>query len=194
MSTRKANVVVQTSGLEFVTQELGDELVVYNRATDTAHLLNPQAAAVFRAAADGCSLEDAIDLMGAGTPAQKEAAARLAISELSEAGVVVSRLPRTSRRSLLRTIGAAAAMPMVISVLAPTTASAASNLPLQAPCTFGVDTCALDGICDLGVCCLPINFGDCNTDADCCQNLICEHPPGPGPNPGICKQPLPPVT
>lgn len=192
MPVPRTNVVVQVSGLEFVTQELGNELVVYNRATETAHLLNPQASAVFRAAADGCSLEQAIELMGAGTPAQKEAAARLAIAELSQAGVVVSPLPEMSRRSLLRTIGTAAAMPMVISIVAPTPASAASNLPLQSLCTIG-DTCALDGICYLGVCCLPINFGDCNTDADCCQGLECVHPPVP-PGPGICKQPLPPVT
>ena len=186
MSARKNRIVFQVKGSHLIAQDLGDELVVFNKSTNTAHLLDPQAASIFKAAANGCSIEDAVGLVGAGTDAQPTAAAALAIADLATAGVIESLAPPVSRRSLLRTLGAAAATPMVISILAPTPAAAMSNLPLQAQC-FPNDTCALDAICDLGVCCLPLGFGDCNTDLDCCQNLTCFHPVGPGPNPGTCQ-------
>lgn len=192
MSARKSSIVFQVKGSHLITQDLGDELVVFNKMTNTAHMLNPQAAALFKAAENGCSMDEAIGLVGPGTEAQRVAAANLAIADLATAGIVESLAPAVSRRSLLRTLGTAAAAPMVISILAPTPAAAASNLPPQFACTVD-DTCVQDAICLRGFCCLVEFAPGCTQNADCCQPFECDRGIGPEPlPPGICKLPQPP--
>lgn len=175
MSTRTNGVVAQVRGPHLIVQELGDELVIFNRETKTAHMLNPEAAAVYRAAAGGTSIEDLAGVIEGGNAEQRVAAATLAISELATVGVVDGTLPPVSRRSLLRTIGAAAAVPTVISILAPTPAAAASNLVLGQPCTPPEDTCILQAICLGGHCCVPLG-GFCNNpNPFCCGSAICDN-------------------
>jgi|JI10StandDraft_1071094.scaffolds.fasta_scaffold25703_4 hypothetical protein len=187
MSTRKSRVVSQIKGPHLLVQELGNELVIFNRQTNTAHMLNPQAAAIYRAAADGCSMEEAARIVDRGNEVERDAAAALAVADLATAGVVTSGLPPVSRRSLLRTMGAAATAPMVISILAPTPAAAASNLPPQASCTVE-DSCVQDAVCLRGTCCLVEFAFGCTSNADCCEPFECDQGIGPGPlPPGICK-------
>lgn len=173
MSRESQGVVTQVGGKDLIVQELGDELVVFNRRTNTAHLLNPQAARAYRAAGDGCSLSEVARRIGPGGPEERTAVARLAIAELASAGIVESTVVTGTRRSLLRTLGASVALPMVVSILAPTPAAALSGLLLGDTCTDGVDTCILQAICLGGHCCVPLGGFCHNPNPFCCGDAIC---------------------
>lgn len=135
------STVAQVRGPHLIVEALGDELVIFDRITNKAHMLDPRAAAIWNAARDGCSFEDLVGLVDGDSVEDRRRVAHLAISELERAGLVQSSVPVRERRQLLKSLGAVAALPMVVSILAPTSAAAASNLPPGTPCEQGVDTC-----------------------------------------------------
>jgi len=121
---------------DLVVQEMPNELLVYDLRTHKAHCLNETAAFVWNHC-DGLvtATEMATLLEKEWNKPVGEDFVWLALKQLSRADLLQDRLVtngngvRTSRRSVLRKLGAAAAMtPLVISILAPT-ASAAATIP-----------------------------------------------------------------
>ena len=116
--------IAQVKGDHLIVESLRDELVVYDRRTNKAHLLDVQAATIWNAAENGCSMEELARVVDGKTAEQRHAAAQLGVWDLERAGLVVTDMEALPRRGLLKTLGTAAAMPLVISILAPTTAAA----------------------------------------------------------------------
>jgi hypothetical protein len=126
---------------ELLTQQVGDELVIYDQQSHEAHRLSPTAAIVWREANGDRSiaelslkLRDAVTRISLPqTPLNDdngEALVRLAISELDRVGLLARGLPglnqRVSRREM---IGITAALvPVVASILVPTPAMAATAI------------------------------------------------------------------
>lgn len=133
--------VAQVSGPHLIVEALGAELVVFDRNTNKAHMLDSRAASIWNAARDGCRVEDLVELVEGNSLEDRRRLVQLAVAELERVGLLTSDAPVRERRRLLKSLGAVAALPMVVSILAPTSAAAASNLPPGTPCNQGVDTC-----------------------------------------------------
>ena len=137
-----------------IVKEVQDEVLVYDMDRDTAHCLNLSAAAVWKK----CD--------GVNTPAQIANSLRtesqanvnedfvwLALDQLARDHLLEEPLewpgavPRLTRREAVRRIGigAAIAIPLVTSILAPTPAQAATCLTKGSPCSTPVQCCS--GIC-----------------------------------------------
>lgn len=121
---------VRTDGI--AVQELGDELLVFDDATMTAHNLNGAAALVWRACDGSTTISDMVARLAreAGTPEDPEvvlfALRQLLDGGLLEPGVSLPTGGVTSRRQLLKLLGAAAvAIPTVTSMVVPAAAAAA---------------------------------------------------------------------
>lgn len=137
--------IVRVTGPHLVVAPLNDELVIFDRRTSRAHLLSPTAATVWKAAGGGCTVEELSALVQGEGDSERRDVAVSAVGELQRIGLVASELKPPSRRSLLRRVGTAASLPMIMSIAAPSPAAAASNLADGAPCVIGVDTCATAG-------------------------------------------------
>jgi hypothetical protein len=130
-------------------RELAEETLVYDAERDKAHCLNRASALVWRhcdgkttVAGLACILHQSL-----GVP-QAEAAAHLALEQLSRRGLLQQPLPplsaaeRLSRRDALRKlVVAAVALPLALTITAPQARAAASL------------TCTNDSQCDGGICC-----------------------------------------
>jgi hypothetical protein len=124
---------------QLLAQEVGQELVVYDQQTHTAHRLNRTAAMVWRLA-DGkrsvgdiaSIVHDTVDLPG---DEEAEELVRVALKELDGTGLLVRGLTKAdepiSRRRML--VMAAALVPVVTSIAVP--AEAGVCTPLR-PCTL----------------------------------------------------------
>ena len=117
-----------------ILEELPDELLVYDRDRHRAHALNAAAALVFKNCDGRTSTEDIAHALAplVGEDRSGEVAA-FALQQLEEARLLenprsTSMLPAPrSRRQLIALLGAAAAsLPLVTSIVAPTPASAQS--------------------------------------------------------------------
>lgn len=163
-STHRASVA-QVRGPHLIVEALGEELVIYDRHTNKAHLLDPRAVAIWNAAEKGCSMDDLAGVVEGDTIEDRTRVAQLAVAELERAGLLQSEVPALERRQLLKSLGTMAALPMVVSILAPTSAAAASNVLPGDPCIQFVDSCQT-----------PI-FG---------VPFLCQDPDGMGPKIGRC--------
>lgn len=150
---RRANLVIK---------ELANETLVYDEDTHEAHCLNQTAAFVWKHCDGRTSVAKLGRLLNKETKsAGSEQVVWSAIKQLEKSHLLESPVQRPadvaliSRRELMRGlgIGAAVALPLVTSIVAPTAASAAS------------------------ITCSPVN-GPCAVDADCCAGLRCD--PGRG--------------
>lgn len=122
---------------ELLIEELEDELLVYDLAADRAHRLNPTAATVFRQADGTRTVQDIVDALAkqVGVLADEDLVL-ITLDELVEAGLVEdyatrsTKDARSSRRKFIQRAGAvgaaAAALPIVHSIIAPTVAQAQS--------------------------------------------------------------------
>ncbi len=118
---------------DLLVEELADETVVYDRTRNKAHCLNQSAALVWR----HCDGRTTIAQMAAILHAQlglpgDAAVVRLALDRLARCHLLqdTSRANevRASRRDLIRKFGVAAvALPVVMTILAPTAATAGSG-------------------------------------------------------------------
>lgn len=165
MAASTHSTVAQVRGPHLIVEALGAELVIFDRTTNKAHMLDPRAATIWNAARDGCRVDDLVSLVEGATLEERKRMAYLAVSELERAGLLQSNVPAPERRLLLKSLGAAAALPMVVSILAPTSAAAASNLLPGDPCIQGVDSCQTP------IFAVP---------------FLCQDPDGPGPKIGRC--------
>lgn len=120
-------------------EEVGVEYLVYRTESDEAAALNPAAAAVFDLC-DGTRDVDEIvaALVASDRPLDRDTVL-LGLAELAEAGLIddAPAEPRMSRREMLMKLGAgtaaAAAIPVVELVVAPSMAAAQSPAPSPAP-------------------------------------------------------------
>jgi hypothetical protein len=125
-----------------ITRRVGEEVVVYDPGSHTAHCLNRTAALVFDAAqgeADVAGLADRLsEQQGSPIP---EDVVRLAVTQLAEANLLdlgdPSREEPPSRRQVLRRVGIGMAVltPAVVSLLVPTPAEALNTCIPHTACT-----------------------------------------------------------
>ena len=147
---------------DLVVQELFDELVVYDRARDQLHSLNPTAAQVWQ----GCDGQTspaqlAGRLQPELEPAQAEEVVWLALDRLEKAQLLEQRVARPgglkiSRRQALRALGISALLlPVVASIPAPAAAQSLTcpwgqavdfDVSIGSACADG-ETGTLNGVC-----------------------------------------------
>jgi hypothetical protein len=172
-----------------VIRELPDELLVYDLERHRAHCLNRCAALVFQRSDGETSVKElaavlrrelgvAADEKWVGLALEKLRKAHLLADDPKPAG----NGARYSRRELLRRAGlaSAAALPVVISLLAPTPALAVAtcvvgNAGCAGPQPFGTP-CHCGNPADCGLNCACDGFGSCKENGGA----------GPGACPGTC--------
>ena len=133
-----------------IRRTVGDETIVYDRATHRAHCLNDMARFVLdRCDGDTSSKEIARALQDrfANDPNDATTCVEAALTELAEAGLIEGRPPADSpgigavrdRRATLRAVGLACLTPLVVSLTAPTPAEAQTCR--DRPCTSSRQCC-----------------------------------------------------
>jgi hypothetical protein len=143
---------------QLIVQRVGNEVLAYDTRTDEAHQLTPLAAAVF----EGCDGRATVDEIAAaasdrlGEPVGIEAVGE-ALDQLADRGLL-GEAGGLSRREAMRKValvgaGAAASVPLVKSIVAPTPAQALATVPCKPdgqPCTLPAECCS--GDCTGNVC------------------------------------------
>lgn len=125
---------------DLIVQKVGDEVIVYDKASHRAHSLNRPAALVFE------QLDGKTDLAGVakrvgkelGQPHRDEIVAS-AVNELAAADLLRPGAP-LPRRSMLK--GAAALLPVVVSIAVPPAAASGSCFPNGDPCNSSTECCS----------------------------------------------------
>lgn len=146
---------------ELLVHELADEVLVYDLKRHKAHSLNKTAALVWQRCDGQTSLTEIARLLGEKLETEvDENVVLLALQQLDRAHLLGEGSPlvetsRLSRRELMRTLGwsAAAALPLVTSILAPTAqAQASACIPAGGglPCTNATNCCSGVGNCTTG--------------------------------------------
>jgi hypothetical protein len=153
-----------------IVQEIDDETLVYDRKNGKAHCLNSTAAIVWRHCDGAKSLEEiAILLASESAMPADEDLVWLALDRLQKAKLLDGPLARPARGALISrrevgrrlslATGVAIALPVVLSLVAPTAAMAASNVPIGGRCTTSSE-------------CVPGSQGPC------CRNGFCSNGAG----------------
>ena len=150
---------------QLVVKELGDETLVYDETNHEAHCLNKTAAFVWRHCDGRTSVQKITRLLTKemNTPVSEQlvwfALSQLEKSQLLEKNFSrPSHVGQISRRELMRRLGVAAAvaLPLVTSIVAPTTAEAASGCASGGqPCGGANPPCCLGLHCIAGTCFAP---------------------------------------
>jgi len=139
---------------DFVIRELDDETLVYDTGRDKAHCLNRTAAMVW-SQCDGktTASQAAHSLQGKLHMSVDTDLVWLAVKQLERFHLVEgsAKGPSVSRRALvLKYAPAALALPVIMSITAPTPAGTSSCGGQGAPCSTNTDCCpgcSCDGIC-----------------------------------------------
>jgi Coenzyme PQQ synthesis protein D (PqqD) len=160
---------------DLLVEELGDELLVYDRDSDEAHSLDASAAAIWRA----CDGTNTVPGMAADLVLE-DAVVQSTVEQLGELGLLLPGSFETaghSRRALLRhglVAGAAgvAAVPVIRSIVAPSAAQAQTLMvcaPHDQPC---------------GV----VTNGTCSSTLPCCDtsDTCLAGPQSPDGTPCVC--------
>lgn len=135
---------------KLVIQELADEVLVYDMERDKAHCLNQTAAMVWRHCDGQTSVATIASRMATELKAPvDERMVWFALDQLGRDSLLEKTLaPPASmsgmtRREMVRVLGLAAvvAVPVITSIVAPTTAQAVSCLANGQPCPGGPTTC-----------------------------------------------------
>jgi hypothetical protein len=157
MKNRREQAVPEARSEGLVVQHLTDELLVYDQDRHKAHCLNHTAALVW-GQCDGKST--ASELAGRLSREVKGDVSTdvvlLALDQLSNAHLLKQRVApgggRVSRREVMRRIGvgAAVALPIVTSIVAPKASQAANCRVSGAACTASPQCCS--GVCNTGTC------------------------------------------
>lgn len=147
--------------VDLVVTEAASEVLVYDTAVHHIHHLNHVTALIWRMCDGRRSVDDLVRLarleMGDGVG---EAVVRLALTKLDEANLLeepldeAMRVSTTTRRSLVKRAALASAIPAIVSISAPTAATAHSHCVGQN---------------------LKLTGGDCNQHGQCCSN-VCVQP------------------
>jgi len=154
---------------------VGDETVVYDVETKEAHCLNPLAAMVFQLADGKSTTADIAELAAyrLGKPVTEpevaEAVGQLESHALLQTPLMVrDGLSRREAMQRMATVaGAAAATPLIASVMAPAASAAGSLIPTGGCCgnthANPPDTCTGGNpTCESNHCCQNVSSKDCN--------------------------------
>jgi len=142
----------RTKGL--VVQALPDEVLVYDLKRHKAHCLNSTAALIWKSCDGQTPLAEMVHILEQEmNTAVPEAVVVIALQQLGRAHLLEERIhlarggARMSRREVMRRLGwgAAVALPLVTSIVAPTAVEAATCLPGGATCTTSAQCCS--GFC-----------------------------------------------
>jgi len=165
---------------DVVTQELPDEVLVYDLLTHKAHCLNHSAGLVWKHCDGETTVKDlaAIVARELGTAADEDVI-WLALDELQKHNLLQERVVRTgrsqrlSRREAMKwALATAAAVPLVTSIAAPAAAQAASCVAESQGCKPNGNNeaglCTASGQC-CSCCCQPDEGGPAN--AHCTNNF-----------------------
>ena len=161
-----------------VIEELGDELLIYDRQTDAAHCLGAVAAQVFRSC-DGERDVTQIGRLVSTPPDERDALVDDAIAELSEKGLLIAstvtgngRSNGLSRRQVMGRMASIAAAPLIVSVVAPAAQAATSScqpgLGPTASCNVTDGCCAANSDCRNDRCCIT-NDNSTTAETNCCS-------------------------
>jgi hypothetical protein len=141
-----------------VIQELSDEVLIYDLERDKAHCLNQSAAMIWKHCDGKTSISQLAQLVAkeSGLPANEELV-WLALEQLSKAQLLPQAVKRDTgkkpmtRREVIKRIGlgAAAAIPVVTSIVAPMAAQAATLKTPGSPCSAPAE-------CSSGLCIPPL--------------------------------------
>jgi hypothetical protein len=157
---------------DVVTEEFGDELLIYDQGSDIASRLNRTATLVWRNADGEHSIDDLIEVLRheVGDLADEDLVL-VTLDRLQEQGLLEAGYEprdadtsRLSRRRFIRRVGvvgsAALALPVVTSIVAPAAAAFSSSCdPCSCPC--GCSSCFPCGTCSSCSYCQPSGGCDC---------------------------------
>ena len=148
---------VRADGL--VVQALPDEVLVYDLERHKAHCLNHTAALVWKHCNGQTSVTEMVRMLeGEMKTPVPEDVVWLALQQLGKARLLAEQIHtpgggnRMSRREVIRRLGwgAAVALPLVTSIVAPTAVEAATCLGAGSACTTGAQCCS--GLCVAFLC------------------------------------------
>ncbi len=182
-----------------VTRELPDEELVYDLKTHQAYCLNKTAAAVWKHCDGHKTIEEIATLVQQETNVMiSNAMVKVALHQLGRANLLEQRVdflaeqPSQLRREILRRIGlgAAAALPLITSIIAPSSAQAMScgdpnnNTNQNAVgCSCQSNNDCNNNCCGFGTICASLgvlsNGSLCRVNCECAPGLTCK-PPSPG--------------
>jgi len=145
-----------------VIQELPDEVLIYDLERDRAHCLNETAALVWRRCDGRNSTAEIARTLGDQLKCEvDEKIVWLALDQLGRNHLLEEQpsppqpMTAMNRRVMVRALGitAAAAIPIVTSIVAPAPAQAASGcVPAGQACTAGGTPCCGNSVCSGGIC------------------------------------------
>lgn len=157
MTRSKDGHVPRARHEDLLIEGLEDETLVYDMRTHKAHCLNRTAALVW----NRCDGKLTMDEIGVALEQELHMPVSsdfvwLAIEQLGKAKLLSDHLPHSvpqagmTRRALIKKIGlgAAVALPLVTSILAPTAEASVTCKTIGQICTSGADCCS--GICNAG--------------------------------------------
>ncbi len=141
---------------DVLVREVAGDVVLYDRHSQKAHSLNPTAAAVWRLCDGARSVDDLTAALDVELPEEgRRRAVLLALRQLGDAGLLEEAsvdgafLGAISRREAVRRIGygavVAAMVPVVASLVAPSSAEASSCREPGQTCTSSLQCCS--GLC-----------------------------------------------
>lgn len=166
--TRPASLpVAREDGI--LVQELPDEVLVYDLGRHKAHCLNCTAAIIWKLCDGGKTAAEVAALAGQELKVKiDERVVWHALEQLGKAGLLErqvtlpARMAGVSRRQVMKQlgVGAAVAIPLITSILAPTAAQAASKLPNDSPCNANSE-CLSQCCKKTDHTCQPVGSGAC---------------------------------
>jgi Coenzyme PQQ synthesis protein D (PqqD) len=147
---------------DLVIEGLGEETLVYDMRNHKAHCLNRTAALVWERCDGRATVAEMTTVLEKELSVMVRAeVVWVAIEQLDKAQLLTGAMPRAmaqrglSRRAVIQKIGlgAALALPLVTSILAPTSAEASTCIASPNPCTPGGTPCCSGSTCNCtGVC------------------------------------------
>ena len=173
--TRKANLVVR---------ELENEVLLYDLTLHKAYSLNQISASVYRLCDGTNSVAEISQLMSQELKTLvREDMIWLALKELNRQNLLENgeafstQVAGLSRRELLKTarLTSVAMMPVILSIVVPQAAMAATCVPESQNCSPGGIACCPGSICVTpGICgCSCVNPGNCLTQTNCPNTANC---------------------
>jgi hypothetical protein len=156
----KSNYLPRARTEELIVEELTDEVLVYDLRRNKAHCVNSTAAAIWKLCDGRRTVEEIARRLKqpVGHQQLSEEVVWLALAQLSRTHLLDEPVSspiassRISRREALKRvgIGAAIAVPIVVSITAPTAVQAGSCFATGHGCGTGSQCCS--GICSGGSC------------------------------------------
>jgi hypothetical protein len=149
MTKRAEQVIPHARKDGLVIKELPNEVLVYDLERHKAHCLNDTAALVWDRCDGKTTVTEMVDALQveSALPVDEDIV-WLALDQLDKARLLEgpisrpSNKPRLSRRDAVRRIGIAAAIPVVLSVLAPTALAVGSCLGTGEACNDNAECCS----------------------------------------------------